>query len=260
VSDAVTLKIGDIRRELDLGNVPLAIRFLPQKDRELIGERVTFFGSDGVMVLKEYLKWREKRGEVLSDGSSLFVGRSKKRGKRRVPVTQQNFNETIRKAAKRIGLVNGDKKYGRMRVHCLRKFFITQLTNHGVEDKIINFLTCHRISDVDAVYWNRRIEELRRIYAERQQYLNPINGDKKYYDLKEIKGIQGKIQDMDKRILSIEQIRELIKDVLHEELAHLKQVAEHDSRIISSEQEIMELSKLGYSCTSLGNGKWLMKN
>lgn len=260
VSDAIVLKIGDIRREFELGNVPLAIRFLPQKDRDLIGERVTFLGSDGVAVLKEYLKWREKRGEMLTDESPLFVGMSKKSGKRRVPITQHNFNKTIRKAAKRIGLVNGDAKYGRMRVHCLRKFFITQLTNHGVEDKIINFLTCHKISDVDAVYWNRRVEELKRIYAERQQYLNPINGNKKHYDLKEIKGIQEKIHDIEKRIPSVGQIVELVKRVLQEEFVRLKQIADHDCRIVSTEQEIVELSKLGYSCTPLGNKKWLMRN
>jgi len=260
VSDAVALKIGDVRRELELENVPLAIRFLPQKDRDMIGERVTFLGSDGVMVLKEYLKWREKRGAVIVDKSPLFVGRTKKSGKCYTPITQHNFNETIRKAAKRIGLVNGDMKYGRMRVHCLRKFFITQLTNHGVEDKIINFLTCHKISDVDAVYWNRRIEELRRIYAERQQYLNPINGNKKYYDLKELKGIQEKIQDLEKRIPTPEQIIELIKNVFQEEITSLKQTVEHDCRIVSADQEIIELSKLGYSCTSLGNGKWLMRS
>jgi len=32
VSDAVALRIGDVQRELDLGNVPLAIRFLPKKE------------------------------------------------------------------------------------------------------------------------------------------------------------------------------------------------------------------------------------
>jgi len=48
--------------------------------------------------------------------------------------------------------------------------------------------------------------------------------------------------------------------VLQEELIRLKQVVEHDSRIVSTEQEITELSKIGFSCTPLGNGKWLMKN
>jgi len=260
VSDAVDLRIGDIRRELDLGNVPMAIRFVPKKDRELIGERITFLGSDGVLILKEYLKCRERKGEVLLDDSPLFIGRSKKRGKGYIPVTQQNFNETIRKAARRIGLVNGDAKYGRMRVHCLRKFFITQMTNHGVEDKIINFLTCHKISEVDAVYWNRRVDTLRRIYAERQQYVNPVNGKRKYYDLREIKGIRGKIMDMEKRILSVEQIRKLIKDAFEEELSCLKSIVEHDSQIVTSEQEILRLSKMGFSCTPLGDGRWLMRN
>lgn len=61
VSDAIALRIGDIRRELDLGNIPLAIRFIPKKDRELIGERITFLGSDGVEMLKQCLLWREKQ-------------------------------------------------------------------------------------------------------------------------------------------------------------------------------------------------------
>jgi integrase/recombinase XerD len=167
VSDAVKLKYGDIKRELELKNNPLAIKFLPTKDREIIGERITFLGSDGIEILKQYLEFRKKRGDVLTDDSPLFASRIRKRGKHEA-ITQQKFNETIKKAGKLIGLVNGNSKYGRIRIHCLRKFFITQLTNHGVEDKIINFLTCHKISDVDSVYWNRRTDALREIYNERQ--------------------------------------------------------------------------------------------
>jgi len=40
----------------------------------------------------------------------------------------------IKRAAKKVWL-NGDNKYRIMRTRGLRKFFITQLTNHGVEDK-----------------------------------------------------------------------------------------------------------------------------
>jgi len=259
VSDAIKLTFGDIRRELEQGNNPLAIRFIPKKDSDIIGERITFLGNDGIDILKQYLELRKKRGEVLHDDSVLFASRISKRGKYK-PITQHNFNETIKKAGKRIGLVNGDAKYGRIRIHCLRKFFITQLTNHGVEDKIINFLTCHKINDVDSVYWNRRVEELRRIYKERQQYLNPINGDKKHYNLEEIKDIQAKIKDMDKRIPAIEQIKELIIEVFEDKLSSLKQAIENDTKIVSSENEIIAFSKQGYSCTPLGNGKWLTKN
>jgi integrase/recombinase XerD len=253
VSDAVKLKYGDIKRELEQNNNPLAIRFLPTKDREIIGERITFLGSDGIEILKQYLQFRKERGDTIIDDSPLFASRIRKRGKHKA-ITQQKFNETIKKAGQRIGLVNGDSKYGRIRIHCLRKFFITQLTNHGVEDKIINFLTCHKISDVDSVYWNRRIDSLREIYNERQQYLNPINGDKKHYNLEEIKDIQQKIQDMDNRIPTANQLKNMIKEILEE----LK--PNHNSIIVNNEDDIIKYSRQGYSCTSIGNNKWLMKN
>jgi integrase len=196
VSDALKLKVGDIQRELELGRVPLAITFVPKKDSELIGERITFLASDGVEILKQYLEWRKQNGEEITPENPLFVGRTKRGVK---PIIAHRFNETIKRAAKKAGL-NGDWKYGVMRVHCLRKFFITQLTNHGVEDKIVNFFVCHKIPDVDRVYWFRRIEELRKIYSERQQYLNPINGKKPVFDPKQMKDIIAKIKDMDARI------------------------------------------------------------
>lgn len=56
VSDAIEIKVGDIKRELELEKVPLAIRFVPKKDREMIGERITFLASDGIDMLKQYLE------------------------------------------------------------------------------------------------------------------------------------------------------------------------------------------------------------
>jgi intergrase/recombinase len=78
------------------------------------------------------------------------------------------MNERVKEAAKKAGIGNNNGKYGRMRAYCLRKFFTTQLTNRGVEDKIVNFFTCHKISPVDLVYWSRRVEQLREIYKQRE--------------------------------------------------------------------------------------------
>jgi hypothetical protein len=57
----------------------------------------------------------------------------------------------------------------------------------SVEDKIISFLICHKLPEVDRVYWFKRVEELREIYTQRQQYLTPIKGCKKWNDHKTIK-------------------------------------------------------------------------
>jgi len=263
VSDAIALKIGDIRRELELGNIPLAIRFSPQKDRELIGERITFLGSDGVDILKQYLNWREKHGEILTDDSLLFVGRTKKHNRRKIiHIASAAINETIRESAKKAGIDNDNGKYGRIRTHCLRKFFITQMTNHGMEDKIVNFLTCHKLSEVDCVYWNRRVDTLRQIYAERQQYVNPINGQKKHFDMKQLEGIIAKIKDLEERIdciPTIETIRKMILKILEKNEIGRNSSEIYESKIVNTKEEVINLSNLGFDCQLIGNNEWLMR-
>jgi integrase len=263
VSDAIELKVGDIQRELELNKVPLAIRFVPKKDREMIGERITFLASDGVEMLKQYLEWRKKNGEEITEDSPLFVGRSKKySGKKVEAVSAHMFNKTIKDAAKKAGLSNGNGKYGRLRTHCLRKFFITQLTNHGVEDKILNFFICHKIPEVDRVYWFRRVEELRKIYSLRQQYLNPINGKRKVYDLKKLEDIQAKIKELDSKIdnfIKTDDLKKLVKSIIIKELKLQISSNKFDSKIVTTEKEIIELSNQGYDCQPIGNNKWLMR-
>ena len=63
IPDALLLKIGNIQRELDLGNVPMSTEHLPEKEKETVGIRLTFLASDGVKILKDYLEGRKKQGE-----------------------------------------------------------------------------------------------------------------------------------------------------------------------------------------------------
>ena len=262
--DALKLNMGHIHRELNLGNIPLAICFLPEKDRNSgIGERVTFLGSDGVEILKEYLECRKMKGEKITMDSPLFVSRtSKYNGKKIIGLSKHKLNHRVKEADKKAGIGNGNGKYGRMRTYCLRKFFITQMTNHGVEDKIVNFLTCHKVSEVDRVYWFRRVEELRKIYAQRQQYLNPINGYKPAFDLKKFDGIIAKIKYLESKIDNIverEDMKKLIKEIVAQEIKMGVSQVKFKSIIVSTDQEIIALSEQGYDCQSIGENKWLMK-
>jgi site-specific recombinase XerD len=121
--------------------------------------------------MKAYLRWRKGLGEEITANSPLFASRTN-RGT--TAVTQQMVNLMMHGVAKKAGL-NGDWKYGILRAHSFRKFFITQMTNHGVQDKVVDFFVGHAVTEIDRVYWARRIEELRKIYADRQQHLNPIS-------------------------------------------------------------------------------------
>jgi integrase len=262
VSDDLKLKVGDIQWELELGRVPLAITFVPKKDSELIDERITFLASDGVELLKQYLEWRKQNGEEITPKSPLFVGRTKRGVK---PIITHRFNETIKKAAKKAGL-NGNGKYGTIRVHCLRKFFVTQLTNHGVEDKIVNFLIGHKISDVDRIYWFRRVEKLREIYRQREKFLNPISGTQ-HEDLRKIEDLIKKVREIDEKLKTFNEtkIKEIVFSVIKEYGVifngndHLTSEQKYDVKIVTSEEEIIELAKQGYDCQQIGENKWLMK-
>ena len=238
ISDALSLKIGDIQRELDLGNIPLAITYLPEKDRESIGERMTFLASDGVQILKAYIEYRKQLGEVITPQSPLFSSRTN-RGEK--AIGDDKVNKMLKSVAHRAGL-NGTWPYGILRAHSFRKFFITQMTNHGVQDKIVDFFVGHAVSDIDRVYWTRRVEELRKIYTDRQQHLNPISL-KQDYDLSKIEGLQSKIEELEGRIEKLT-------------VAHSTKL---DAKIVSSESEVLELVIQGYECQQIGLGVWLMK-
>lgn len=240
ISDALSLKVGDIQRELDLENIPMGIEYLPEKEKETVGMRLTFLASDGVKVMKDYLEWRKKRGENVTLESPLFASRIH-RGKG--ALSKEKYNKMLKSIAKRAGL-NGDWKYGMLRAHSFRKFFVTQLTNHGVEDKVVNFFIGHKIPEVDRMYWSRKTEDLRKIYSDRQQHLNPLSL-KQEYDLSKIEGLQAKIAELESQIQDISK-----KAVNNTEL---------DVRIVSTEGEIIELARQGYDCQPIGENKWMMK-
>jgi len=171
ISDALKMKVGDVQRELDLGKVPLAIEYLPEMEKETVGERITFLASNGVELLKKYLDWRKQLGEKLTLESSLLSSRTHRGSS---PITPQKFNTMLKNVAIKAGL-NGEEKYGVLTAHSFRKFFYAQLTNHGVDDRIVDFFIGHKIPEVDTVWFGRR-EKIREIYAGHQQHPNPLAG------------------------------------------------------------------------------------
>ncbi|KXB01928.1 hypothetical protein AKJ45_00915 [candidate division MSBL1 archaeon SCGC-AAA261F19] len=255
--DALDLKVGNIQRELDLDQSPLAVRFLPKKDRGRgIGERITFLGADGVKILKQYLEWRKSKGEEITPDSPLFVSRSKKYdGQKAKGLTKQMLNERIKEATKKAGIENGDNgKYGRFRTYCLRKFFMTQLTNHGMEDRIVDFLMCHKVSSVDLSYWQRRVDQLREEYRKREKFLNPISGAPSKPSSDEIEVL---VEDKLKELMQSEEFRESCREALDE--IRSDNNPRYESEIVKSEEGIIKYSNKGYNCEKIDDGKWLMK-
>ena len=116
------------------------------------------------------------------------------------------------------------------------------MTNHGLQDKVVYLFVGHSISEIARVYWVRRVEELRKIYADSQRHLNPISL-KQEYDLLKIEGLQAKIQELESKITKLSSKRE----------------TKLESKIVQSEVELLHYVSEGFDCQVIGTNKWLVK-
>lgn len=75
-----------------------------------------------------------------------------------------------------------------------------QRTNHGCQDQVVDFMSCHKITEIEGVYWERRVDELREIYRQRERYLNHLSGTVSKQNLEDIKSLQTKIEELENQI------------------------------------------------------------
>ena len=68
---------------------------------------------------------------------------------------------------------------------------------------------------------------------------------KQEIDLNKLEGLKAKIKELE------EEIKKLKEGRVNQ--------AKYGVRIVTSEEEIIELAKLGYDCQQIGEGKWLMR-
>ena len=77
-----------------------------------------------------------------------------------------------------------------------------------------------------------------------------------------MKDIINKIKEIDARIdnlIKTDDLKKTIREVIREELKNQTSTKQYESKIVSTEKEVIELSNLSYECQPLGNGKWLMR-
>jgi hypothetical protein len=67
------------------------------------------------------------------------------------------------------------------------------------------------------------------------------------------------MQERIDNLVKTDDLKDVIKEVVREELKNQISAKKYESKIVSTEEEVIELSNLGYECQPLGNGKWLMR-
>ena len=139
--------------------------------REKVRKYYTFIGEDAKTLIKEWLTIRPK-----AKIEYLFITFHKQRSKY-VPVTGRQLADTIRKIAKRIGLI-GDNSLGRYHIHAheFRDLFKSLCTLSGVNPVASEFFLGHKI---DKLGYDKSpeydVEWFKREYMKVEPKLNVIS-------------------------------------------------------------------------------------
>ncbi|KXA93788.1 hypothetical protein AKJ66_01055 [candidate division MSBL1 archaeon SCGC-AAA259E22] len=113
---------------------------------------------------------------------------------------------------------------------------------------------CHKVSQVDLSYWQRRVDQLREEYRKREKFLNPISGTPSKPSTDEIEEL---VEEKIKEFVESDEFEEDRKE-LHQNIEE-ENGSRYDSVIFESEEEIIEHSNKGYDCEKIDEGKWLMR-
>lgn len=160
VGDLVSLRYGDVRRQLEDGTLPLLLHIYRQKTGV---EFKTFMGRDAVHYLKMYLKTRDP----LRDEEPLFtkLGSEEK-------VTEGAVQDRFRKYAEKAELIDESELEGwnPVRSHSLRAAFESRLM--GKMDRVLlDFFMGHEIGEERRAYLTKPEDELRELYAQFEHLL-----------------------------------------------------------------------------------------
>jgi len=168
VSTLCSMKYEDVAKGLRTAEHPLKVELFRKKSGT---EYYTFLGRDAVEAIKAYFNDAKSRGIEFTPNTPLFV---KGTGKGK-PMTENLVQKIMREASMRAGLVDGNnngKDMNPVSPHALRESFGGIMTGKGVDGTVVDFWLGHEIGEMAEAYKQAKVEDLKRMYAEREQFIS----------------------------------------------------------------------------------------
>ncbi|MDH2901171.1 MAG: site-specific integrase, partial [archaeon] len=170
VSSLCRLQYKHVKQDLELGVIPCRV-IIPLYEREF--ERfgmMSFICEDTVKALKDYLKFREEKGEQITEETWIFprhLGETREPSKT-VHVQEEGMARVITKLGEDAGIIpRGVKGIREFRFHCFRKRFQTTVEESNlIPLNWIDLMLCHRPRGSSASAYSRPSEQqMREAYA-----------------------------------------------------------------------------------------------
>jgi len=217
----ISLTVGDVDLESyeDVGVVSVK----PEKSKGKVGY-VTFITPEAKVLLKQFLEYRQRRGEKLGKDSPL-IRNLRAPGEEASPIgekaLQQRWIRLIQKAGKTVK----PRRFHTLRMYTLKKFFRTNLELAGITKSFRERLLGHKGEYLDDAYFKPRVEQLLNEYRKAIPHLTIIE-EVKYEQLRKRQALDTlKLLGFDEEKLKrVEEILARAKsfDEAMDEIRHLK--------------------------------------
>ncbi|HEC87962.1 MAG TPA: integrase [Thermoplasmata archaeon] len=212
VSTLISLNYGDVARGLENNEEPLAIHVVRKKAGT---EYVTFIGRDAINALKAYLNKRKQRQGKIGLNEPLFTKERERNGEKRI--NRALIDKMLKETAILSGLISREEMENAdmnpCRPHALRTAFATIMKLQGVNNEIVEYWMGHTLP-YEATYLIPTIDEMRKIYAEKEEALSIYPSEESIKALKE--EMNGKLLDYNDILLQQKKEIDRLKKELEE--------------------------------------------
>jgi integrase len=175
-------------------------------------EYFTFITPECQKAIDEYLEFRKRYGEIITQESWLlreqFDIRDKFKAKTPTPILHKTIQGHVRRLMLKAGIRHNGTKYKRQEImtsHGFRKFFTTQLINSKTNSEIREMLLGHKIGLVSA-YYRPTVQEM---YAEYEKALDILTINEENRLRKKIETLtieKSRLDRIEEKMLKMEQM------------------------------------------------------
>jgi integrase len=162
-STICSLNYFNVKRGLESNEYPLPVMEITRPKTDVF--YYTFVLRESIEALKAYLADCKARGITFKDSSPLFL---KERGGKRL--TENLIQIMLSEVAQKAGFVdqqkngNGQNPLG---PHALRESGTSRLSNSGMPDSMVLFLSGHEVGSIAEAYLKREFESVKNMYLEK---------------------------------------------------------------------------------------------
>jgi integrase len=251
--DAVTVRYGDIKVEYEAGKEVIHLKVVRQKESI---EYDTFIGKNAIDAIKAYLEYRQRKGEKITDNSTLLATWNGR------PIKPENFSAIFDRLSDEAGFKTSP--------HRFRKYFESHLAL-SAPSILVKYWLGHSLG-VEKSYFMPPLEKQREKYAESYKEIDisekPTLSELKVKQMIALEQLKQTVPseryaELERLVLQTQSTKELddLSSNIRSGKIQLEPIKREDCQFLITESELKNYIARGFRFVAvLPSGKILVSN